>query len=283
MTLTLPHAAGDKLAKTIELVSDGFRAVNAGRGYAEDRAAFGILGHIRAFEVTHGGNGWHPHLHVIVCVERPASADLADALQARWQARWDKWLRRNGWRASVDKIGVRVDRVRRDAAAVGAYVAKLQEGEKLGRSVGNEITRSDLKSGRQGSRVPFEILADFGSDGLVDDLDLWHEFQLATKGRSAIRWSKGLRALLLTEEELTDEEIAELEVGGVEIARLTPGLFRKIAGRPYGESCLYVAAEQGGIAGIVRFARAVGLDPAGVMHPDTSTDINYIIPGGADE
>lgn len=276
VTLTLPHQAADKLAKTITLVSDGFRAVNAGRGYADDRAAFGILGHIRAFEVTHGVNGWHPHLHVIVCLDRRATVDAADALQARWQARWDRWLRRMRWPASLDKVGVHVARVRRDAAAVGAYVAKLQEGEKLDRSVGNEVTRADLKSGRKGSRVPFEILADFGSDGLADDLDLWHEYQLATKGRSAIRWSKGLRALLLVDEELTDEQIAELEVGGVEIARLTPGLFRKIAGRPYGESCLYVAAEQGGIAGIVRFVRAMGLDPAGVMHPEPSTDVNCI-------
>lgn len=280
VTLTLPHAAGDKLAKTVKLVSDGFRSVNAGRAYADDRAAFGILGHIRAFEITHGANGWHPHLHVVVCLDRRATVDGAAALQSRWQARWDRWLRRMGWRASVDKIGVRVDRVRRDAAAVGAYVAKLQEGEKLDRSVGNEIARADLKSGREGSRVPFEILADFGSDGLADDLDLWHEYQLATKGRSAIRWSKGLRKLLLpVDQELTDEEIAELEVGGVAIAWLTPALFRKIAGRPYGESCLYVAAEQGGIAGIARFVRAMGLDVAGVMQPETSTDVNYISDG----
>lgn len=278
VTLTLPHDAGDALRKTVELVSDGFRAVNAGRAYAEDRTAFGILGHIRAFEVTHGVNGWHPHLHVIVCVDRPATRNFAESLQARWQARWDGWLRRMGWRASLDGIGVRVDRVRRDADAVGHYVAKLQEGDKLDRSVGNETARADLKSGRGGSRVPFEILADFGSDGTVDDLDLWHEYQLATKGRSAIRWSKGLRALLLADdEELTDEEIAAAEVGGVEIARLTPSLYRAIAGRPYGEACLHVAAEQGGIAGIVRFVRAMRLDPRGISYPETSTDVNYII------
>ena len=275
VTLTLPHAAGDALQKTIGLVSDGFRSVNAGRGYADDRTAFGIIGHIRAFEVTHGDNGWHPHLHVIVALQRPATRDAADALQARWQVRWDRWLRRKGWRASVDGIGVRVDRVRRDGAAVGAYIAKLQEGEKFSRSVGNEVARADLKGGRQGGRVPFEILADFGSDGGAEDLALWQEYQLATKGRSAIRWSKGLRkALLDVEEELTDEEIAAAEVGGTEIARLTPGLYRAIAARPYGEAMLHVAAEQGGIAGVVRFVRALGLQVAGVMAPEISISVN---------
>lgn len=277
VTLTLPHDADDKLARTVQLVSDGFANVNAGRGYADDRAAFGILGHIRAFEVTHGANGWHPHLHVVVALERRATADGAAALEARWQARWDRWLVRMGWRPSKDGIGVRVDQIRRDEAAIGAYMAKLQEGEKLDRSVGNEMARADLKSARGGSRVPFEILADFGSDALADDLDLWQEYQLATKGRSAIRWSKGLRLLLLgTEDEETDEEIAAAEVAGVEIARLTPGLFRQIAARPYGEAYLHVAAEQGGIGGIARYVKALGLDVRGVLQPDPSTNVNYI-------
>jgi hypothetical protein len=277
VTLTLPHQAGDALKKTVELVSSGFRAINSGRAYKEDHDAFGILGHIRAFEVTHGQNGWHPHLHVILALERPASRDVAAALESRWQGRWDRWLVGRGWPASVVGIGVRVDRVRRDAGAAGAYLAKLQEGDKLDRSVGNEVARADLKGGRHSSRVPFEILADFGSDGVADDLQLWQEFQLATKGRSAIRWSRGLRTLLLPEEEeQTDEEVAAAEVGGEMIALLAPWLYRKIAGRPYGEAMLHVAAEDGGIRGIVRFVRALGLDVSGVMQPETSTDVNYI-------
>lgn len=277
VTLTLPHQAGDRLAKTVELVSAGFRSINSGRSYRDDHDAFGILGHIRAFEVTHGDNGWHPHLHVILATAGPTSRDAAAALEARWQARWDKWLTSHGWPASLVGIGVRVDRVRRDAEAAGAYLAKLQEGEKIDRSVGNEVARADLKGGRRSSRVPFEILADFGSDGRADDLDLWQEFQLATKGRSAIRWSKGLRALLLPDdEELTDEEIAAAEIGGDTIAILAPWLYRKIAGRPYGEAFLHVAAEQGGLTGIIRYVRAMGLDVTGVMKPDPSTDVNYI-------
>lgn len=282
VTLTLPHQAADKLAKTVELVSAGFRAINSGRAYKIDHNDFGILGHIRAFEVTHGDNGWHPHLHVILATTAATTRDGAAALEARWQARWDKWLTSRGWPASVVGIGVRVDRVRRDAEATGAYLAKLQEGEKIDRSVGNEVARADLKGGRRSSRVPFEILADFGSDGLASDLDLWQEFQLATKGRSAIRWSQGLRAILLPdEEELTDEEIAAAEVGGDTLAILAPWLYRKIAGRPYGEAFLHVAAEQGGFAGIIRYVRAMGLDVAGVMKPETSTDVDYISVGEA--
>jgi hypothetical protein len=277
VTLTLPHQAGDALAKTVGLVSDGFRAINSGRAYKRDHDDFGILGHIRAFEVTHGANGWHPHLHVILALDKPVSRDKAAALEARWQDRWDRWLRSKGWPASLVGVGVRVDRVRRDAQAMGAYLAKLQEGENAGKSIGNEAARADLKGGRAGSRVPFEILADFGCDALADDLALWQEFQLATKGRSAIRWSKGLRALCLPDEdEQTDEEITAAEVGGETLAVLLPWLYRKIAARPYGEAFLHVAAEQGGYEGIIRYVRAMSLDTSGVMRPEILTDMNYI-------
>ncbi|HTF08547.1 MAG TPA: hypothetical protein VK659_10300, partial [Asanoa sp.] len=219
--------------------------------------------------------GWHPHLHLIVVTAGPLTDDQAGALQGAWQARWDRWLTGQGWPASVEGIGVRVDRVRRDAAAVGEYVAKLQEGDdgRLIRGAANEAARADLKAGRAGSRVPFQILADFGCDGGGQDLALWHEYQTATKGRSAIRWSRGLRALLQVEE-LTDDEVAELDAGGDVLLVLTGALYRRIAARPYGEAMLMVAAEKGGYVGVRRFVKALKLDARGVLPPETLMGID---------
>lgn len=275
VTLTLPHQAGDQLRKTVGLVSDGFRALQRGRAYAAERSAYSILGHIRAFEVTHGRNGWHPHLHLIMVTAAPFSDDQAAALQSSWQARWDRWLRSQGWPASLDGIGVRVDRVKRDAAAVGEYVAKVQEGDadRFVRGAALEATRADLKAGRGGSRVPFQVLADFGCDGAAADLALWHEYQTATKGRSAIRWSRGLRDLLAAPE-LTDEEVAELDAGGDVVLVLTGALYRTIAARPYGEAMLMIAAEAGGYAGVTRFVRALQLDVRGVLPPEALKGID---------
>lgn len=282
VTLTLPHGRTDPLRRLAELVSAGFRAVVSGRQWVEDRDACGILGQIRAFEITHGENGWHPHLHVLMCTEAPLTAAAADALQARLQARWNRWLHRQGWRLSADGIGVRVDRVRRNAAAVGVYIAKLQEGSMRTTrvNVASEIARSDLKQARGGGRVPFEILADFGSDGVASDLDLWHEYQLATKGRSAVRWSRGLRALLLPDEpELTDQEVVDEDQAAPIIAYLTAPAYRQLLARPYGEAYLLRAAELGGLPGIRRFTRSVGIDPRGVLSPDSLMPVNYIIRG----
>lgn len=279
VTLTLPHDAGDALRTTIRLVSNGFRSILSGRASVEDRDAYGILGQIRAFEITHGENGWHPHLHVVVVLDAPTTKDAAASLEARWQSRWDRWLVGQGWRPSVERIGVRVDQVVRDAAAVGAYVAKVQEEGKRARGAGNELARGDLKDGKWGGRTPFVILADFGSDGAAADLELWQEFQLATKGRSCIRWSRGLRAQLLPdEEELTDEDLAGAEVGGDVIAVLPAAVYRAVAARPYGEAFLFAAAERGGMEGIKRYLRSIRIDPRGVMGPDSlkSVDVREV-------
>ncbi|RGC64992.1 Replication protein [Micromonospora sp. MW-13] len=274
VTLTLPHQAADALARTVELVSEAFRFVQRGRAYAGERDRYGILGHIRAFEVTHGEHGWHPHLHLILVTAARLTDEECRELEAAWLARWNRFLAREGWPAASAAHGVRFDLVRRDSAAVAVYVTKLQEGADKGKparrsNVGNEVTRSDLKGGRRGSRVPFEILADFGSDGSAEDLALWHEYQLATKGRSAIRWSRGLRALLLPDEdELTDEAITDEAADAETIAVITAPLYRAIAARPYGEAYLHVAAERGGLDGIRRYVRALGLSPSGVHPPE---------------
>lgn len=273
VTLTLPHQAGDRLAVTFGLVNAAFRAMQSGRAYAAEREAYGILGYVRAAEVTHGANGWHPHLHLILVTAARLTAEACQVLAAAWLARWNRYLTSCGWPAASDEHGVRFDLVRRDSAAVAVYVAKLQEGDATKpprrANVAAEMTRADLKSGRGGSRVPFEILADFGSDGAADDLELWHEYQTATKGKSAVRWSRGLRALLLPdEEELTDEAVTEQAAEAEDLAVIAAPLYRAIAARPYGEAYLLVAAERGGLDGIRRYVRGLGLNPAGVHAPE---------------
>ena len=282
VTLTIRHRAGHRLARTVELVSEGYRALLSGRAFGRERERYGILGGIRAFEVTHGGNGWHPHLHVVLVTAGRLTERAAAEIERAWQTRWDRWLSRQGWATTEEGVGVRVDLVRRNAAAVGVYVSKVQEGKapvKVG--VASELARGDMKQARGEGRIkrgagsvaahrtPFQILADFGTDGAAEDLDLWHEFQEATKGRSAIRWSRGLRALLLPDvEEMTDDEITEETKGGESLGVLTSALYRAVARQPYGEAYLIAAAEAGGLDGIRRYVRSLGLSDAGVHPPE---------------
>lgn len=269
-TRTLPHGSKDPLVKTLGVLKDAMRALTSGKAYKEEKERFGIIGTISSYEITYGENGWHPHIHQLVLTSRVISRDEVRDLQGRQHARWNRALVRLGWSPSLDGVGTRIDLVRKSADAAARYVAKLQEGERWETNAANEITRGDLKSGRKSSRVPFEIVADALSDGLVEDWDLWQEYEQATKGRSSIRWSRGLRALLLPDEpeELTDEEAANVEPGGDVIAVVDHVLYRQVRRRPYGLVHLFGAAEAGGVAGVRRFVKAIGLDPGRVSGPE---------------
>src|SRR5205814_7959935 len=125
----------------------------------------------------------------------------------------------------------------------------------------HELTRADLKQGRAGSLMPFEIASAFFATGDMALLDLWHEYERETFGRSVIRFTKGLRARLLhTEAEQTDEELAALEVGGVEIVRFAGWFYRKIARVPGLEGKVLTALDTGGFAALVELLTVYHMD-----------------------
>ncbi|WP_439951718.1 protein rep [Actinomadura kijaniata] len=243
-TFTAPHDLGMRLKPLLSTIADGFRHVVSGRAWVALKKALGIVGQIRSLEITHGANGWHPHLHVLIYVDGRLDAFGLARLILHLRERWADFITRAGYRVPHEDHGVDVQRCR-SAAEAGAYIAKLQDG----RSVGNEMTRADMKSGRGKGRTPIEILDDFRWTGDADDLRLWHEYETATKGRQCITWSKGLRALLLPEdpEEKTDEDLAAEEVGGEDIAHIEGETWRAIVRRPGLPAALLDAAERGGL------------------------------------
>ncbi|MFG2183401.1 hypothetical protein ACGFLS_32420 [Streptomyces abikoensis] len=221
------------------LITGGAWAGNEGRGTEGIRLGIGYVGMIRATEVTVGqGNGWHPHIHAIVLVggavgcstgddRAPVVADTfepsAEAL-AKWETHW-----RSVWTSHLERIdptfrpsdaclipgckcqgkghGVDFKRLEtvQDAKAMGDYLAKTQDGK----DPANELTRGDLKSGRQGNMTPFQALGRIGDlmGGVPEEdadghgslgwlLALWAEYESAMSGRRAIEWTRHLRPLL---------------------------------------------------------------------------------------
>ena len=65
--------------------------------------------------------------------------------------------------------------------------------------------------------------------GDADALDLWHEWEAASKGRRQLVWSRGLRELLALGVEKTDEELAEEAAGGEDVIQLDKHAYRQIA------------------------------------------------------
>ena len=66
LTLTFPHYLGDNLKALLSRLE---LALSRFFGARKAKAIFGQMGkigHIKALEVTHGRNGWHPHFHLLI-------------------------------------------------------------------------------------------------------------------------------------------------------------------------------------------------------------------------
>lgn len=176
LTLTFQHKRGDVLASILDRFKDAQRRWRNRRDWAALKGS--IIGTVSALELTHGGNGWHPHAHILLIVKAaPAAAyKLVNGLRA-------------GWLASLDGAGLHGGKAAwqlQDASAAGAYVAKWGAGE--------ELALHGAKSGRNGARTPFAILAD-ARDGCRQSGALFAEYAAAMVGRRQLVWSNGLKSL----------------------------------------------------------------------------------------
>lgn len=152
-----------------------------------------VVGTVTALEVTHGANGWHGHMHVLVVLDAPEPKAL-EALEAG----------RSGWLVSLASQGLDGNRAAwqvQAATAAGSYVAKWGAAEEL--AVGR------AKQGREGGRTPWQLLVD-ARDGDVQASALWSEFARAFRGRRQLVWSRGLKARFGIDE-VKDEDAPEVE------------------------------------------------------------------------
>jgi len=234
LTLTMRHRDGQALADLWDGLSYAWGKVTSGRAWVAAQQLHGSpvdrvivqgkrrgetttdrrIGWARVVETTHGANGWHVHLHVALFVPAESTADSLDDLAGSMHARWTSALRSRGLSATTAGMNVKLWGGSGDPLAdyfsKGTYRAPSADDLD---AAALELARGDLKQARSGNRTPFAILSDVVRLGLADDLDLWREWERGSKGRRQLTWSTGLRALLVTADELTDEQLAAAELG----------------------------------------------------------------------
>lgn len=249
---------------TLGLLAEGRRYVSNQTAIKGIRSDAGYIGGIASKEITYGFNGWHPHTHDLEFYERPLSLDHFAGLSGGYYSYLNRYYVRHGFSGLSRQHGVKVEDVQLDNGALARYVAKLQEGSAVQLYTAQELTRSDLKRGRIGSRMPFDIITSFFQTGDMDELGLWHEYERGTFGKSVIRFTKGLRARLLADEpEKTDEELAAMEIGGTDVLRFNGWFYRKIARVPGLEGKILTALDGGGFAALVELLTVYHMDELG--------------------
>jgi hypothetical protein len=214
-TLTCSHQLGDDLEPRLAAMAGAIHSLLKGAAWERYKKRLGFVGTIRAVEVTWGeANGWHPHNHVVMLFERQLTPEERQALWRWLHNRWRGVLLAKGLGSITEAHGVDLRMV--TGEVLGEYLTKVEGGW----TAGLELARGDAKGGKRGGITPFELLAELALTGEVRWRQLWTEYEAATFGKVCIRWSPGLRDLLLPKQvEKTDEELAASEGADVGLLR----------------------------------------------------------------
>jgi hypothetical protein len=171
---------------------------NSGRSAQALWSSIGCIGTVRAWEVTHGVNGWHPHFHILVFCDSGLS--LVELLPS-FYAGWANACRLAKLPTPSVEHGVRLDNGRK----ASEYVTKGLWG------LDYEMTKGHLKKAAKGGRSPFDLLRLYLNDRDKHAGALFCDYATAFKGKRQLVWSKGLKALFSVDEQTDEETAARVE------------------------------------------------------------------------
>lgn len=194
---TIPHHVFQRAGELREAVTGNWRKLTSGAPWQRLRARYGLVGIVRALEVTHGTNGWHPHLHCLFLTEKPLNPWDANKFGQAMFLRWRDKIRRAGFGECTATIW-RFEEVARPEDATN-YVAKW--------GADSEIAKANAKHARAGGRSPWQLLAD-SIRGNRQAGRLFRAYAEAFKGARHLTWSRGLRERYGLRGEAADAELA---------------------------------------------------------------------------
>ena len=202
ITLTIRHHVGAPLKKLLDGLMKSWRKTRQ-IGTIQRLWKGHVKASIRAVEITHGANGWHPHLHVLIQSDG-WDRDDRDALMAAWRRTVVSIL---GVEHIPDaEIGVKWSPAMRSAHDAG-YLSKL----------GLEMSWGEKRARGKRSRGPWTIARD-AAGGDAQSVMLWKEYEDATKGRRALELDDRAAALAKLGALLEGAEaLAKKKIDGVEV------------------------------------------------------------------
>lgn len=216
LTLTLRHGIGDDPGELVDKLLKAWGKLWQGKAGRALHLECGIVGTIRAIEVTHGRSGWHPHIHALLFVD-PAHKFVCEGF-SKIAPRWIRVCQSSGLPAPDLEHGCKIH----DGTHAGRYVAKSSWG------LESEVTKAHAKGGRNGNRTPYDLLRDY-SEGDKQAGALWLAYVAAFQGRRQLYWSNGLKRRLAVLD-VTDTEIVQApdDLVSILLAQITDDQWRAI-------------------------------------------------------
>jgi hypothetical protein len=181
-----------------------FEVMTGHRRYKAIVAELGVVGVIRAREVTYGeAHAWHPHLHDLWLIEIMPTPQRMAEIQAELFALWLQACTVAGLPLPNEAHGVSVEH----ALSAAQYLAKYDRATKWG--TGRELSKANSKRGHDGRYTPFDLLRGVGGMPEHRARVLWAEYANAMYGARILTWSRGLKAVLCIAEVNDDELVSE--------------------------------------------------------------------------
>jgi hypothetical protein len=225
LTFTFPHYIGQQLADLMEPFAKARQSFQNCRAWKAVMERAGKVGIVNSLEVTYGiGNGWHPHLHMLVFCDAAAFGEgdaddtgrLGSAAIDHLRGEWVRLLEKRDLvgpenREWARRYGLDV----RGGAGAAEYIAKWGHDEQYGLS--GELTSSHAKTGKRdtwGTRdhyTPFQLLS-MAQAGDGHAICAFREFVEVFDGRRMLTWSRGLKAHFGIEDMDDETAAAELEL-----------------------------------------------------------------------
>lgn len=241
VTFTLRHRRGESLMTLLDRLYGAWRKVRSRRSIRKIFDAR-VTASVRAVEVTHGKNGWHPHVHLLL---RTSNWSEAERAQLQWE-----WLSVLPGVAGVAVVWSAP--LQRDGASRARYLSKL----------GAEVAGVE-KTPKQGNETPWQI----ARRALADDgaRKLWEEYQRAMRGRRVLEFDERAKAMLAPERD-AEEFVKEWRVA------FTSDEYRALAScERYDAEALYL---------IIETALHAGPDPPEVVEGAVWDAIRWGSPSG---
>ena len=255
LTLTAPHQRVDALADLLPKHANALRRFWSLKAVRKAIAEMGVLGQIRAAEVTHGrrsdqNNGWHPHHHVLLFAGAGVGCgDLGGADLKDWACRlylqWAKCCESVGLGTPSYAHGLRLD----DGSKAASYVAKW--------GLEDEMTKGHTKKASKGE-TPFDFLRAVLADATDKQAGaLFVDFAQAFKGKRQLTWSPGLKARLAVVETTDEELAAKTDDCALLLGRITLEEWRLVL-KAEGRALVLQLAENGGWDAVERYLAGLG-------------------------
>jgi hypothetical protein len=238
VTFTFPHYAHNQLKLLLAQQAAAYVYLRKQSSYRKLKERIGYQGMIRSLEVTHGGNGFHPHTH-----ELWFTTERGNAWALRLAELWERAAIKVKLLRPCNAEQVHAFRLHAldviQEVDSGAYLAKLDDSRQW--DLSHELSKAASKAGRRSGVHPFRFL----TRQEPGDTGLFGVYVDAMKGKRQLHWSPGLKEKIGLKE-LTDEALAdEARDPAAVLGLLNPDEWKLIRGNDAQAEVLN-AAETGG-------------------------------------